>query len=100
MRGRGRGRGRPRGHTRQAHRVVASSDSDEERGKQGPSHRVRRTVLVSPEELRRRERVERRWARATKAAGAAAVMIVNDFNGEGAPPLVEGFTYLERSYVR
>ena len=91
------GSGRGRRSAQQARRVVSPvSDSSEDELPQ-----LQRPLPPLTEEARkRREKVQRRWARATEDAGAASVTIVNEVNGDGAPPLVPGFQYLERSYVR
>ncbi|KAI0825241.1 hypothetical protein BC628DRAFT_1374165 [Trametes gibbosa] len=62
---------------------VASSDDD--------SHTVAR-------KHRRREALERRWE--GKLRRAAPVTFVNEVNVEEIPDLVDGFQYVERSYVR
>ncbi|KAH9927455.1 SET domain-containing protein [Epithele typhae] len=50
-------------------------------------------------DVERRERFKEQWNEAAKEVDAAAVTIVNEVNGEGAPPrLVEDFKYLERRY--
>ncbi|CDO70933.1 hypothetical protein BN946_scf184829.g41 [Trametes cinnabarina] len=46
----------------------------------------------------RRAMLEAQWA--AKLDGAAPVTIVNTLNAEEVPPLVDGFEYIERHYVR
>ena len=91
------GSGRGRRSARQARRIVSPvSDSSES---ELPQLR-RQPPAMSREAQERRAKVQRRWTRATGNAGAAAVTIVNEVDGDGAPPLVSGFQYLERSYAR
>lgn len=45
-----------------------------------------------------REALQRQWA--SKLRGSASVTIVNEVNAEEIPSLVDGFQYIERSYVR
>ena len=45
-----------------------------------------------------RKRLQEQWDKATKEAGAAAVTIMNEVDGEEVPGVPEDFQYLEHGY--
>ena len=57
-----------------------------------------RAPLRSHRGHKRRKSLEEKWAQELR--GAAPVVFVNEVNYEDVPQLVDGFQYLERSYVR